>query len=461
MAICGVCCETLNQSNHKQCVCPKCNFISCKTCIRTYLGSTPNESHCMNCKFEWSDAFVVVAVNKTYFHTELREQKKQKCFEIEKSKLAESQMEAKHFLVREHATNEIKRIDLEMKALKKKIEELKNIKSNYVYELTKKIKKEQKAFIMKCQASDCNGFVSKSYKCELCDKTTCSKCFVVSEENHECKPEDIETAEYIKSNSKPCPKCATRISKIDGCSQMWCTQCQTPFDWTTGQQLINVNIHNPHYFQYLQHTNGGVMPRNPNDILCGGMPDLSRFRAYCNQLLVNDNYVLLNRFISSNVYNIYRYIGHIQGLLRNHILREFERNIEETRIKLILNRITEEKFKEDIYRHYSKKNKQVINNRLLETVHVVGVDLIQRYCNLYNSQITPNIAYESTYNLLREFSKIIEYFNELQEEKTKLFKEKGIRIHISNIGKSELSYTEIPNITPDFIILNYNMTGHI
>ena len=147
--------------------------------------------------------------------------------------------------------------------------------------------------------------------------------------------------------------------------------------------------------------------------------------------------------------------------MRNHILREFERNIEETRIKLILNRITEEKFKEDIYRHYSKKNKQVINNRLLETVHVVGVDLIQRYCNLYNSQISPNIAYESTYNLLREFSKIIEYFNELQEEKTKLFKEKGIRIHISNIGKSELSYTEIPNITPDFIILNYNMTGHI
>jgi hypothetical protein len=96
------------------------------TSLYILTGIFSNDSSiCMNCKFEWSDAFVVVSVNKTYFHTELREQKKQKCFEIEKSKLAESQMEAKHFLVREHATNEIKRIDLEMKALKKKIEELK------------------------------------------------------------------------------------------------------------------------------------------------------------------------------------------------------------------------------------------------------------------------------------------------------------------------------------------------
>ena len=101
MATCEICCETLNQSNHKKSNCPKCNFVACKSCIRTYLGSTPNELHCMNCKFEWSETFVLSAVNKTYYHTDLRNQRKEKCFEIEKSKLAESQMEAKQYLIKE------------------------------------------------------------------------------------------------------------------------------------------------------------------------------------------------------------------------------------------------------------------------------------------------------------------------------------------------------------------------
>jgi hypothetical protein len=215
----------------------------------------------------------------------LRDQKKQKCFEIEKSKLADSQIEAKQFLIKEKSTNDIKDIDKKIKELRQQIEVLKQTKYEIAQSMRKKIVKEQKAFIMRCQAANCNGFVSKSYKCELCDKTTCSKCFIILTEDHECKADDIETASYIKQNSKPCPKCATRISRIDGCSQMWCTNCQTPFDWTSGIQLTNVVVHNPHYFQYLQQANAGIMPRNPNDVLCGGMPDLARFRSFSSIVL--------------------------------------------------------------------------------------------------------------------------------------------------------------------------------
>lgn len=465
MAICGVCCENLNQSNHKQCICPKCEFISCKTCVRIYLGSSPNESHCMSCKFEWSDSFVLLSVNKTYFHTDLKEQKKQKCFEIEKSKLAESQMEAKQFLIKENATKKMKEIDTEIKRLRKIIDTLKNEKSIVIYSLNKKVIKEQKAFIMKCQASNCNGFVSKSYKCELCDKTTCSKCFEIVEENHECKPENIETAEYIKSNSKPCPKCATRISRIDGCSQMWCTHCQTPFDWVTGLILVNVVVHNPHYYQHLQNANGGIMPRNPQDILCGGMPNLNNFRTFLASavsLVLNPHHIHYNKFISTNVFNIYRFIGHIHAMLRTDITRDFERSIESTRIQLILNRITENDFKQQIYKHYTTKNKRTINNRLVETVHVVGVDLIQRYCKMFDSSkqiISIDVAYELTYKLIQEFNGIIKYFNELQEEKTKLFKETGLRINCSNHTLTNLIYDSIPVFNENFPIINYQISG--
>lgn len=455
---CEICCENFNQSNHKHCICPKCNLSSCKTCIRTYLGSSPNEFHCMKCKFEWSDKFVLESVNKTYFHTELRQQKKQKCFEIEKSKLAESQIEAKQYLIKEQATKDIKDIDKKIKELRSEIELLKGKKYEISRILIQKTKKELKAFIMRCQASNCNGFVSKSYKCELCDKITCSKCFGVVDEMHECKPEDIETAEYIKKNSKPCPKCATRISKIDGCSQMWCTNCQTPFDWTSGLELTNVVVHNPHYFQYLQNANAGVVPRNPQDILCGGMPDMYKFRGFTATVLLDKD---LNKFVTSNVYNIYRFIGHIRQSMRQNINQEFESTIENIRIRFIISRITELEFKEKIYKAYTIKNKRVVNNRLLETVHVVSVDLIQRYFKIYDTtHQTAEMSYENTYKLMQEFCAIIQYFNDLQEEKTKLFKEAGIRITIHNYDL--FSKDEILPFSKDTCpILNFNLLGYL
>jgi hypothetical protein len=419
----------------------------------------------MSCKVEWNDVFVLNSVNKTYFHKELREQKKQKCFEIEKSKLAESQMEAKHYLMKEEGKKKIDDITKQIKQLKIKMEELKSERYVIECEINKKIKKEEKAFIMRCQASGCNGFVSKSYKCELCDKTTCSKCLEISGENHECKPENIETAKVIKEGSRPCPKCAVRISKTDGCNQMWCTNCQTPFDWVSGLELKNVQVHNPHYFQFLQAGNGGVMPRNPNDILCGGMPDLGKFRLYCATQINNND---LNKFITSNVYNIYRFIGHIQHLMRNDITRQFETGIEFVRIKHILNQITEEEFKDQIYKIYTTRNKRTVNNRLMDTVNVVGVDIMQRYFKLYESTsingtaFLQNHAYEATYKMMQEYCGIIDYFNGLQDEKTAQFKEVGIRIGIINSSLCELNKHAIPpfssKINP---LLNYTVRGNL
>jgi hypothetical protein len=116
--------------------------------------------------------------------------------------------------------------------------------------------------------------------------------------------------------------------------------------------------------------------------------------------------------MSSNVFNIYRFIGHIHAMLRTDITRDFERGIENTRIQFILSRITEDEFKQHIYKHYTTKNKRTINNRLVETVHVVGVDLIQRYCNMFDPSkqyISIDVAYELTYKLIQEFNGIIKY----------------------------------------------------
>jgi len=81
--------------------------------------------------------------------------------------------------------------------------------------------KEKKEFILKCVKEGCRGFLSQSYKCELCATYICKDCMIPKSEknddNHVCKKEDVDTVTEIRKNTRPCPKCGIRISKIDGC----------------------------------------------------------------------------------------------------------------------------------------------------------------------------------------------------------------------------------------------------
>jgi hypothetical protein len=88
---------------------------------------------------------------------------------------------------------------------------------------------------------------------------------------HTCDPEQKESVALIIKESKACPKCGERISKIDGCDQMWCVDCHTAFSWTTGA-IVNGIVHNPHYYEFLRKQGNGAAPRNAGDVPCGGIP---------------------------------------------------------------------------------------------------------------------------------------------------------------------------------------------
>ena len=76
-----------------------------------------------------------------------------------------------------------------------------------------------------------------------CDACTTSFCLVCGEEPHspcnckelavwneKCKNES-ETANWILANTKPCPKCGSRIEKNQGCNHMTCQKCKYEFCW--------------------------------------------------------------------------------------------------------------------------------------------------------------------------------------------------------------------------------------
>ena len=133
-------------------------------------------------------------------------------------------------------------------------------------------KAAEKMFVRACPDGDCKGYLSSGWKCGMCENDVCSKCHIIldSDKNveHVCDPEMAATAQMIAAESKPCPGCHVNIHKIDGCNQMWCTQCNTAWDWKSGK--IETKVHNPHYFEYLR-TRGtqGMQERNPDEVRCG------------------------------------------------------------------------------------------------------------------------------------------------------------------------------------------------
>jgi hypothetical protein len=130
--------------------------------------------------------------------------------------------------------------------------------------------RKQPTFVLACPGSDCDGLLSQRYKCNKCELYTCAKCREVKNDNHECNPDTVASINTLKKDSKPCPTCASLIYRIQGCRQMWCTQCKVGFDWHTGN-LDNKDIHNPHYFEYMRqngipenrgNNNNVVVPNN-------------------------------------------------------------------------------------------------------------------------------------------------------------------------------------------------------
>ena len=161
-------------------------------------------------------------------------------------------------------------------------------------QIGKKSPFERGTFKYPCPDNDCKGFVSSAWKCGLCGNSFCKDCHKEKLEGHECNGDDKATIALIRQECKNCPKCSMGIYKIEGCDQMFCTGCHTPFSWKTGNIITNGPIHNPHYFEIMRR--GGNVPRQPGDVPCGGIPDQYNIDQICRKL----KFAKLDRHIVSH-----------------------------------------------------------------------------------------------------------------------------------------------------------------
>lgn len=328
---CNICVEAFNKSSRKKITCDFCSYSACTACTRTYILSSTDLPHCMNCKKEWSRKVLVNKFSKSFINKEIKIHKEKIFFEREKALLPATQPIVERQLRKEEIKKTINELRYKIRALNRELYSLDG----------RSLDEEKKQFVRACPSNSCRGFLSTQWKCGLCNIYTCSECHSLKGPNrdseHTCVPEDIETAKLLAKDTKTCPKCACLIHKIDGCDQMWCVQCHTAFNWKTGRIESGV-IHNPEYFRWMQLRNHHL-ERNPLDVQCGRELDRNMVEALTDMLPLDSNFI---RFI--------RGVIHIREVVIPGYQGDPLAINESLRVKYLRNEIPEDKFKRNLQR---------------------------------------------------------------------------------------------------------------
>ena len=404
---CQICAESFNKSTRLPLECSYCQFECCRTCCETYVLSE-SDVKCMNCSKIWTRKMIRNAFTLVFINGALKEHKERILFDKERALMPATQpiIEGKILA---------KKIEKEIKEVKKQITQLQREELELTQKKLAALNRktgERVEFIRKCPGEECRGFLSTQWKCGVCEKWTCPDCHIIKgytrDAEHECKPDDVATAKLLATDTKPCPKCSTPIFKIDGCDQMWCTQCHTAFSWRTGR--LETNIHNPHYNEWMRRNNGGQLPRNPLDIPCGRNLDYHLSERFHMVIRAYYHKSKNNREVTKRIENYIRKGMEIYQYERPTI-NNYTQKHENLRVAYLMKEITEEYMRYELQcddKRHSRNQElaevyTLLNNTLVDILYRF-LDELQR-----NSSEPSEMIDDSTLN---EIGKIVEYVNE-------------------------------------------------
>jgi hypothetical protein len=430
--LCGICSDRFTAIVRKKTTCKFCHASTCSKCVEQYLLTRHEDAHCLHCRVNYNDATLHDICTRTYLQQTYFKHRQEVLINRERANLPLLQDQARRekqqrerwaqegIINKRIAELKLKQNDIQsehhklyvltygpqrvqgaaqaerlialqeymdhMEDLRERIRQEKRLLYDIRYSLTvaaggaaagatgdDKKEEEKKKFVRRCTRDGCQGFLSTAWKCGLCEWYSCSKCFAVKGQAHdvahECKKEDVETAELIKKDCKPCPKCGEFIEKSSGCDQMFCISCQTPFSWITGKIVTSGPIHNPHYYEWMRRT-GGAVPRNPADVPCGGFPaawEMVRFPRG------------MKRGTANLFYEFHRVCVELQDMstrqYRTHI---DQAPLNQLNVKFLLGELDEKKWGRLLAVHEKKRKRDAEIQEVLGAFRMVAVELINR-----------------------------------------------------------------------------------
>ena len=384
---CAICLDPYNKIANTEVKCCFCEKSACRRCIQIFLTTTTNDPHCMHCNKVWEREFIDDNLTMTYRTSDYKKHRENVLLDREIALMPATQGRAEQIRSAEKMekelippfNTELTKLYKEQAEITKKINRAQQLRGDALYQIRllrsgqgEKAKTES-TFIRKCPDAECRGFLSSAWKCGLCSKWACPECHELKGENrdaeHTCDPNNVATAKLLAKDSRPCPGCATVITKIEGCDQMWCPQCHTPFSWRTGQKETGV-VHNPHFYEWQRKQNGGVAPRVAGDVACGGIPHYNDFRNSLRGFLPKEIELVMQ---------FHRILNHVQHaeLARYHNVFN-EADNQDLRIQYLLGHIDADLLKVNVQAKEKKREKERAVRRALEVLVQAGTDLCRR-----------------------------------------------------------------------------------
>ena len=426
MSTCSICCEAYNKSTRKEVQCMYCQYGSCRACCQTYIlgESSPK---CMNgtCGREWTRKFLSESFPMSFITGPLKKHREDVIFDRERALLPATQPYAEAIYKKRILATELRDIDQKIRDLKIKKHQI----LGQYYRLERNPQdlaegveeaegagdeRTRKHFVKPCPVDDCRGFLSSQHKCGMCETWCCADCHAIIGKSktaaHTCDPNDVESVKALKAETKPCPKCAVPIFKIDGCDQIWCTQCHIAFSFRTG--AIEQKIHNPHYYEWLRQTNGDV-PRDPLD----RMPCDAQFnaRAVAREFRtifdgITDGYFTTAatcselRQFSDKITDIARQITHIQQVEIRP--QDYEQKNRDLRVRYLTKELNDEKFKTLLQQAEKKHSKHTEVQDVYRLVATASSDIVMRYLRFLQAN-----PYSSDRSIMDEIDGLVGYAN--------------------------------------------------
>ena len=266
-----------------------------------------------------------------------------------------------------------------------------------------KAPKEKHVWTWPCPCEECKGFLDTKHVCGVCEKKYCKDCLAEKTKDHVCDEATKDTIKMLKRDSKPCPKCSCVIHKISGCDQMWCPDCKTAFSWKSGEIEIK-HIHNPHYYQYLRHTQGHV-PRDPNDVRC---EDLN------NEQLLDRWNLQRDRTMAHPTYGkMWRALMHANRVWKNQWRTDKnEEKLLLLRVKYMVGEFNADEWKRRLQMQQKSMRKSAEITNIIDTFVQLGCDIIR--------DENPD-GFAHLDEKVERYGKLVEYFTKSFREVSKRY----------------------------------------
>lgn len=443
---CSICVNPFNRSTHKEVQCPSCSLSVCVECLNRFCDESPTiDVQCMQCKHLWDTEFIIGNISRSFL-TRNKKRVERLLIDVERGKLPETQYalqydRAMNDLVRPEVLRlglDIRRMEQDldtvhseeehfdllfelrrsrrlMSRLNRHLEAWKyGLRMTYVRFVPEALRgteeeTEKPTHVFPCSAG-CVGYVmSHDHKCGTCSTEYCSKCFQ-QKHSGKCREEEVQSAKLIRESSKPCPKCAVRIHKIEGCDQMWCTQCRTAFSWDTGK-IETHEVHNPHYYEWFRNNRN---QENPEETLCDRRPVRMHLLTHLGVLLPVGS-VLYDYFVERIRLNTHiRYVEIDQHFSRTNYE---DRNNLDLRLRWLKKEITENHFGTVLY----KRRKETLVNARRVGILRLYVDASD---DIFHRLLRETNDASGLESLKTELDTLIEYVNKCLDNMRSVYKMK-------------------------------------